>query len=200
MKLIVISTPHFFDNEAHCINQLFLNGLQTLHIRKPQSTQHQIQQLIQNINPIYYPYIALHQHHNIHTNYNVKTLHYTEQTRQATTETEFKNLVNKGICISTSIHSIESYYKLPSYFNYAFFSSLFNSTSKINTTASINFDELQQIKKSNIKLIGLGGINDQNMTLLKPYPLDGFAVLGFVWNEVENCVSNYLKLQAICKP
>ena len=35
MKLIVITTPQFFEGEAEAVTSLFQNGLEMLHLRKP---------------------------------------------------------------------------------------------------------------------------------------------------------------------
>ena len=35
MKLIVITTPQFFEGEAAAVTSLFQNGLEILHLRKP---------------------------------------------------------------------------------------------------------------------------------------------------------------------
>ena len=35
MKLIVITTPQFFEGEAEAVTSLFQNGLEILHLRKP---------------------------------------------------------------------------------------------------------------------------------------------------------------------
>ena len=37
MKLIVITTPQFFEGEAEAVTSLFQNGLEMLHLRKPAS-------------------------------------------------------------------------------------------------------------------------------------------------------------------
>ena len=62
MKLIYITLPYFFPDEAACITALLRSGLETLHLRKPQATAAQMEQLIRAIPPVYYRRIVLHDH------------------------------------------------------------------------------------------------------------------------------------------
>ncbi len=60
--LIVITTPDFFAGEADLINLLFVNGLQRLHLRKPDSTRADYEGLLKKIAPEFLPKIVLHDH------------------------------------------------------------------------------------------------------------------------------------------
>ena len=49
MKLIVITTDSFFQDEAKAINTLFKEGLRVLHLRKPHSKQEELSLLLKQI-------------------------------------------------------------------------------------------------------------------------------------------------------
>ena len=49
MKWIIITTPTFISHEAKYIDQLFEAGIDLLHLRKPDSTPEECEQLIQKI-------------------------------------------------------------------------------------------------------------------------------------------------------
>ena len=61
-RLIAITTPCLFEEEATLINRLFGEGLQTLHLRKPEAEKSQLSTLLEQIEPVYYPRIILHDH------------------------------------------------------------------------------------------------------------------------------------------
>ena len=46
MRLIAISWPSFFKEEASIINALFEQGLSVLHIRKPEASEADVEKLV----------------------------------------------------------------------------------------------------------------------------------------------------------
>ena len=62
MKWIIITTPTFISHEAKYIDQLFEAGIDLLHLRKPDSTPEECEQLLQKIDPKWYPQIVIHDH------------------------------------------------------------------------------------------------------------------------------------------
>ena len=53
MKLIVITTPQFFKGEAAAVTSLFRNGLEILHLRKPESSAEEIDSFLRQL-PVEY--------------------------------------------------------------------------------------------------------------------------------------------------
>ena len=80
--LIVISNATAVANEARYINAIFDEGLEVLHIRKPEASVDDIRELLEKINSKYYNQIALHQHHEIASEYGIKRWHFTEAKRK----------------------------------------------------------------------------------------------------------------------
>ena len=60
MKLIVISHPTVFPNEHRVIESLFENGLEIFHIHKPNFSEQEIQNYIQQFPQKYHSRIYLH--------------------------------------------------------------------------------------------------------------------------------------------
>ena len=116
MKLIVISYPDRFSNEATVINGLFESGLEYFHLRKPEWDVSDIEELIQRINPNYYERIVLHDQFNLAEKYNLGGIHFTHRT---------KELFNKWLSYkgtkSTSCHELHELQSLPLGMDYAFF-------------------------------------------------------------------------------
>ena len=190
--LIVISSPTPITNEASLINQLFDEGLSVFHLRKPESSSQELVLLLQEINPIYYSKIALHSHHYMAKSFGINRLHYTEASRKQLTEMDLQEKKFESI-FSTSVHSISDYESLSNHFEYTFLSPVFDSISKPGYQAQ-SFD---LSKKTEIKLIALGGINETNCCKAFDMGFDGIALLGSVWNS-EDKLKTFKAIQSQC--
>ena len=62
MKTIAITLPHFFTDEASAINRLFENGIDLLHLRKPDSQIDECRQLLEAVNKRLLQRIVVHDH------------------------------------------------------------------------------------------------------------------------------------------
>lgn len=81
MKLVVITMPDFFADEAQCIEALFRNGLQYLHLRKPKASAEEYGALLRQIDPCYYDRIVLHDHFELLEEFPLKGVHLTHAIR-----------------------------------------------------------------------------------------------------------------------
>jgi thiamine-phosphate pyrophosphorylase len=182
-------------NEASVINRLFDAGLPLLHIRKPESPLKEVALLLREIDPVHYPKIALHQHHDIAGDFGIGRLHYTEAARKALSgETLAKQRAE--YIVSTSVHSLTDYQDLTEYFDYAFLSPVFNSISKPGYQAQA-FHLKKSDKKPYTSLIALGGIDEHNCRKAYEMGYDGVAVLGAVWNT-DNALSAFKAIHDKC--
>ena len=66
-KLIVITSPYFFKGEDCILSHLFDEGMQHLHLRKPDSEANELRKLLDRIPDIYYPKVVLHDCFNLAT-------------------------------------------------------------------------------------------------------------------------------------
>ena len=194
MKLIVISNPTAISEEATIINNLLKTGLASFHLRKPNSAEAEVEQLLQQIEEQFHPKIALHQHHQLAAKFDIKSLHYPEHQRKQISVELLKKQKDIGFILSTSIHQIESLNQIP-FFDYSFYGPVFNSISKKNYLREIplGFKVLKHDSKPQI--IALGGVSDQNINQIKSMNFDGFALLGFIWEQPKNALSNFKGIQ-----
>jgi len=185
LELIVISSPSPVSNEAENINSFFEAGLGVFHLRKPDSDLEDVAKLLSQIDPKYYDRIAIHQHHQLAAEFGLKRLHFTELKRQNTVLATFQKTKEKGLKISTSIHDLDLLDQLD-HFDYTFFSPVFDSISKQGYKSKLNSDFTLQKPAKSPAVIALGGIEQQNIHLIKTMNFDGAAVLGTIWNYEEN--------------
>lgn len=214
MKLIVIShpgeapgaspggapgrPPGSLRDEAGLINKLFENGLQILHLRKPDSTREQVEKLLTEIDQKYHSRISLHQYHCLAEEFGILRLHFTEKERAATSWDDFQSMRKRGFTLSTSIHEIEQLDTLSSCFSYAFFGPVFDSISKKGYHGVVNNNF--KLTKKPVNLIALGGIGTSNLENIQAMNFDGAAILGALWEQPEDAVMNFCRLRDSLMP
>ncbi len=217
--LIVISTPEKLPKEAPFINRLFEAGLPLFHLRKPGYSGKEVAWLLKEIDSVYYPKIALHQHHHLTGEFGINRLHFPEKLRKEKDRSYFEKLKKAGNILSTSVHSIEAWQQLPEAFDYAFLSPVFDSISKPKykgknyavTAGSLAEDPASGISENlgspaedptetenvTCKLIALGGINAENCQQAYQAGFEGVAVLGAIWKS-NDPVKGFIKLKEKC--
>jgi len=181
--MIVVTSPIPVNNEAAIINQMFYAGLELLHIRKPDTTALEVRMLIESIDSRYHERLALHQYHEMASDYGIHRLHYKEAVRRKQTEEQRTDLAQRGFVLSTSVHNRDCYNTLSGRFNYAFIGPLFNSISKKGYGAMEYTGAVEQ--NNDIKRIAIGGISKDtlNNEILRAF--DGIAILGAIWLSEE---------------
>lgn len=189
--VIVISSPQAVNDEAEIINNLFSEGMNIFHLRKPSDSIDKVEALLEGINPEYYPKISLHQYHEMASRYGIKRLHYNKKSRHIAKEEDLAHWKKDKYLLSTSVHSIKSYNALLEYFDYSFVGPIFDSISK--TGYKSGFDKETDVleDKGAIKMIAIGGVNFENMIRALEMGFDGVAVLGIIWQDPRNALTNF---------
>lgn len=179
--IIVISPEELVQNETEIINQLFQEGLDLLHIRKPFINQNQMMDFIQKIDSKFHSQLVLHSHYDLAENFNISRFHFREIDRK---NGLYQSVTDKTI--STSVHDIETFNQLNKEWEYAFISPVFPSISKKGYGENSNIlDDIKKRDNSNVKLIALGGINENNINRVLDNKVDGVALLGAIWENNE---------------
>ena len=197
--LVVISNPTAVADEATIINQLFDEGLEILHVRKPGVTIDEIKLLIQKIKMQYHHRIALHQHHELVVDFGIKRLHYTATNRKEMSDEALIKLKADNYILSTSIHQVQEYNSLSAVFDYTFFGPVFNSISKPGYTAVIADDFIFTVLENYSKVVAIGGINATNILKVKEMQFNGAAVLGSIWQKPGESILQFKALQKAWK-
>lgn len=195
--LIVISDPLMRSDDAALINALFDEGLEVFHVRRPSAAGTEIQQLLEKINQNHYGKIALHQHHQLAKSFGIKRLHYTEEHRKKTEAKEWSLLKEQGFHLSTSIHQVEEANTISEQFDYVFFGPVFNSISKKGYMATVTGNFIVPGKKR--KLVAIGGIDENNVSMPLQKGFDGVAVLGAIWLSADP-VKSFKQIKKACSP
>ena len=193
--MIAITNPIPIPNEIDIIHSLFENGLELLHIRKPEFTELEMKNFIAGIGREFRKQISLHSHHQLGLASGIHRIHFTEKRRIEMAEESLKNWRESGFKLSTSIHNMMDFEQLSNVFDYAFFGPVFESISKPNYASDIDFEkELYHRKNNKTALIALGGITPDKIKTALKYGFDDVALLGTLWNS-NNPIENFILCQ-----
>lgn len=185
LKIIVLSPPDFLEDEIEAMHLLFKNGLTYYHFRKPEADINSHICFLKQINPDFHPRIIIHNHFELTTYFNLKGIHLNSH------YTEIPQVVCQHK--SRSCHTLEEVMKYKPFYNYLFLSPIFDSISKKGYQSTFNEVQLRIAKEKNIidnKVIALGGVNQQKISIIASYGFGGAAVLGYLWDDfikTKNC-------------
>lgn len=193
--ILVITPESSVPNELAIINQMFHDGLDLLHIRKPWISLEEMNGFISSIDEQFYEKLVLHSHYDLGKDYGILRFHFREEDRK---EGKYKPFMN-GNTISTSVHDITTFNALEKEWEYAFISPFFPSISKkgygIDSTV---IESLKQRNNPDVKLVALGGIDADRIQEVFDLGVDGVALLGAVW-ESDEPLSVFRKCRRINK-
>lgn len=180
MKLILITKPTYFVEEDKIITTLFEEGLDILHLRKPNTAPVYAERLLTLIPEKYRKRIVVHGHFYLKEEYKLKGIHLNRRNPVAPE--------NYSGHISTSCHSLEEVREKKPKFDYVFLSPIFDSISKEGYNSAFTPEQIRAAAKSGIidkRVISLGGINEDNILQVKDYGFGGAAVLGNLWDKFD---------------
>ncbi len=179
--ILVITPEQSVRNETEIINELFKEGLELLHVRKPVMNAEAIRNYIKSIHSGYHEQLVLHSHYILAEEFGTPRLHFRENERQYIPEHFFEEYI-----VSTSVHCIESFNRLDSRWEYAFISPVFPSISKKGYGKETKIlESIRQRENDDSGLIALGGINPHNIDTVFSEDVDGAALLGAIWESQE---------------
>ena len=182
MKLILITSPTYFVEEDKIITSLFEEGLDILHLRKPDTAPMFAERLLTLIPEQYHKRIVVHGHFYLKEEFRLKGIHLNLRNPNAPDH-------YKGH-ISCSCHSLEEVKERKRNYDYVFMSPVFDSISKQDYNAQYSPEEIKKAHKQGIidkKVYALGGIDVHNIKEVKKYGFGGAAIMGAIWQKFDTC-------------
>lgn len=179
--IILIAPENDIENEIEILHQLFLEGLQYYHLRKPDKNFEAYCAYLNKIDKQYHNRIVVHCFHELINDYNLKGIHFQEQKRREYIDNPgqyFKGLNMFGKTISSSFHEPEELENCYFEFDYHLLSPVFSSISKQGYQGR-GFD----VNHINKTIIGMGGVTSSNLSEFETLGFKGVGVLGGIWNS-----------------
>ena len=189
--IVLIAPEQDIPNEINILNQLFKNGLEYYHFRKPDKNYNEHITYLNQIDTQYHNRIVVHYHHELINEFNLKGIHFQEQKRIDHIDNPgqyFKSLNMYGKTISSSFHDPKTLQDCNFEFDYHLLSPVFTSISKVGYEGK-GFD-VNHIDKF---IVGMGGINADTVAQTFKLGFKGIGVLGSVWNS-KTPVESFIEL------
>lgn len=178
MKLFLITQPFFFDGETALVNTMFSNGLETLHLRKPNATAAQLECFLLGIASEWLCRIVVHSHFELVGKFGLRGAHLGRG--------RSLNIDNFNGTRSFSCHSLQEVANCKPFYDYVFLSPVFDSISKCGYLSAFSETEMNEASLCGVidsKVIALGGVCRNNIALVARMGFGGCAVLGDVWGS-----------------
>lgn len=190
MKLIVVTAPTFFVEEDKIITALFEEGLDILHLRKPETPAMYSERLLTLIPEKYHKRIITHEHFYLQEEFSLMGIHLN--TRNPKEPHDYSGH------ISRTCHSLDEVQNKKHFYDYLFLSPIYNCITKSGVTSGFTAEELRQAGKSKVidsRVMALGGITPDNILEIKDYGFGGAVVMGDLWNKFNACTDrDYLEV------
>jgi len=183
-QIVVLSPEKDIPNELEILHQLFEEGLEYYHFRKPQKNLKEHADYLSKIDQKFHSRIVTHLYHELLNDFDLKGIHFQEQQRRDKLEKgqtlndylSELSISKKELTISSSFHEPEELEKCDIDFDYHFLSPVFSSISKQGYEGK-GFD-VNHISK---KVIGMGGVTSENLKEFNRLGFKGVGVLGGIW-------------------
>lgn len=172
-----MTTPYFFVEEHQIINALFDEGLEILHLRKPETEPVYSERLLTLIDESYRKRIVVHDHFYLKNEYNLKGIHLNQ--RNPELSPKYKGYLS---CSCRTEQEVTQHKKAC---DYVFLSPLFD-TSTGELTTDLSPSKLRDMARRKVidrKVMAFGGVGLNNVSSLKDYGFGGVVILGDIWNR-----------------
>ena len=200
MKLIVMTQPTFFVEEDKILTSLFEEGLDCLHLYKPDSSPMYAERLLTLLSSDYYSKIVVHDHFYLKEEYKLRGIHIDDE--QIPIPDKYKGK------LSRTCKRIEDLKEIKRHADYVFLKSIFDSQTFTDEKSSFTANELEDAAKRGLidrHVYALGGMNIDNLRIAKDLGFGGVVISGDLWNrfdihqeqDYKELISHFEKLKKI---
>ena len=180
MKLILLTSADFFVEEDKIITALFDEGLDILHLRKPDSEPVFCERLLSLIPDKYLQRIVVHDHFYLKEEFNLMGIHLSR--RHDTIPTGYKGQITR------TCYSIPELRENRDYCEYLFLRNIYQSISEPENRASFTHSELLAAQKEgfiNRDVMAEGGVNIDRIPEIRELGCGGVAIRGDIWGRFD---------------
>lgn len=180
MKLIAMTTPTFFVEEDQIITALFEEGLDILHLRKPETPPMYSERLLTLIPQKYHKRIVVHDHFYLQEEFGLMGIHLNE--RNPNEPHDYSGH------LTSSCQTLEDVKVKKRFYDYVLLFPVFDGISPSAMPAGFTLDELKAAEKSHVidsHVMALGGVCEQNIRTVKKLGFGGAVLLGDLWNQFD---------------
>jgi thiamine-phosphate pyrophosphorylase len=198
MKLIILTKATFFVEEDKILTTLFEEGMDNLHLYKPDSEPVYSERLLTLLSDDYYRKITVHDHFYLREEFGLRGIHLN--TADAELPYGYKGR------FSITCHNIDELHDAKKKADYVFLKTIFDSQSNPQDKQTISEEELREASKKGLidkHVYAMGGINLDNIRQMRDLGFGGVVVCGDLWNrfnihheqDYKELIAHFQKLQ-----
>ena len=180
MKLIIMTKSTFFVEEDKILTTLFDEGLDSLHLYKPDSEPIYSERLLTLLPSDYLRRITVHDHFYLCQEYRLRGIHLDSPSVQPP-------IGYRGV-LSRTCRKLDELREAKRQSDYVFLKTIFDSQSNPADRQSFSYEELQQAQRHGLidrKVYALGGISLDNLRLCRDLGFGGVVICGDLWNRFD---------------
>jgi len=200
MKLIIMTKPTFFVEEDKILTTLFEEGMESLHLSKPDSEPVYSERLLTLLPDDYYRRITVHHHFYLYDEYGLRGIHLN-------TPTEELPYGYRGH-LSCTCQRTEELRQAKKRADYVFLETIFDSNSNPQNKQTHTLAELREASRHGLidrHVYARGGITADNIRLMRDLGFGGVVVCGDLWNrfniqqgqDFKALIAHFQKLQRL---
>jgi thiamine-phosphate pyrophosphorylase len=177
VKLIIQTLPTYFVEEDKIITALFEEGMDVLHINKPESEPLYMERLLSLLPTKVYGKIVIHQNYYLMKEHDLKGIHIDNP--NVPVPDGFKRHISRS---TNKISDLKSFKKEC---DYVMLHSLFDSLHD-EVKASLTIEEMQEARRAGLidkHVYALGGMSLENVQQAKDMGFGGVVICGDLWNR-----------------
>ena len=175
MLNIAITLPYAIDEEAAFIGQLLAEGIDIVHLRKPDAGIDYCRGLLKELTPDQRLRVVIHDYPTLYDEFSLRGVHLNRNVTQLPSDYRGSR--------TRSCHTFEEVARYKDECDYLFLSPIFDSISKQGYRSKFGHDELLNASNEGIidsKVIALGGVTPEKIDYLKALHFGGIAMMGAI--------------------
>ena len=180
MKLIILTKPTFFVEEDQILTALFEEGMEHLHLYKPNQEPVFSERLLTLLDDDYYRKITVHNHFYLREEYGLRGIHLDNVTDEL--PYGYRGTVSRT-CRSLSVLADAKRRS-----SYVFLQNIFDSQSNPADKSTLTMDELREASRRGLidkKVYAMGGMKLDNIGMAKDLGFGGVVICGDLWNRFD---------------
>ena len=198
MKLVIMTRFAFFVEEHNILTSLFEEGMENLHLYKPDSEPVYSERLLSLLPEDYYKRITVHDHFYLRDEFGLRGIHLNQP--DSPLPYGYRGQVSR------TCHSIDELREAKKQSSYVFLSTIYDSLSDPADRQTFTPDQLREASRKGLidrHVYALGGITVENIRPLRDFGFGGVVVCGDLWNrfdihhgqDFKEVIAHFQKLQ-----
>lgn len=180
MKLVIMTKSTFFVEEDKILTTLFEEGMDDLHLFKPNSSPMYSERLLSLLPEDMHKKITVHEHYYLKDEYHLGAIHIDNPSEP--NPQDYKGKISRTC---TDLAQLKSLKKQS---NYVFLKNIFDCIEFKDEKANFSLEQLQEASRQGLidhKVFALGGLCLDNLRQAKDLGFGGVVICGDLWNKFD---------------